>query len=143
MNNRYKLAMAVAVFGVASLAAETEAQSIGLPGQTAVDNSRGGAVRTRNPGRMVSDGVVRHADFADRQSLGTVISEAPVDDPLPGLIAEALQIVFDQINEAITAFRSLLLVRAGETPSTAASTSASSNTGSTGNNVNSSGGGRR
>ena len=116
MKNRRGFALAVSVIGILSAVANSSAQTPGQPGQTASQNSRGGAVRTRNPGNLVNNGVGRHADFSDRQAMGTVITELPTEPPFPGLIADALQVVFDQINTAITAFRNLLLIRAGQTP---------------------------
>jgi len=90
---------------------------------------------------MVQNGVARHSDFADRQSLGTVIDAEETADVFPGLIAEALEIVFGQINDAIAAFRNLLLVRSGQTPVPTSTLNTTTNTNTNTNNTSS--GGRR
>lgn len=132
---------AFSIIGLALAAAVSLAQTpptIGPSAQTARDNASGGGVRTRTPGQMVQNGVSRHSVFSDRQSAGTVITEPPHEEPFPGLIAEALNVVFDQINAAITAFRTLLITRAGQTP-----VINGTNTADGGSNSGGSGGGGR
>lgn len=133
----------LACFSAFALAVAAAVAQVPPSGQTAADNVRGGSVRGRNPGRMVQNGVARHQDFSDRQAAGTEITEPPTDPPFPGLVSELLDIVFTQINEAITAFRNLLLARAGQIPSPSnLGALIGSSAGSTENST-SGGGGRR
>ncbi len=141
MNRRLHTETLLSIGLLALAAIPASGQVIGQPAQTAGDNVRGGAIRGRNPGQMVQNGVARHSDFADRQSLGTVIDAEETLDPFPGLIAEALEIVFGQINDAIAAFRNLLLVRSGQTPVPASALNTATNTNTNTNNTSS--GGRR
>jgi len=135
--------MAISIVCVCLTGAEALGQTPGPSAQTAADNARSGAIRTRNPGRLVQNGVARHQDFADRQSLGTVIDAPATLDPFPGLIAEALEVVFGQINEAISAFRDLLLIRAGQSPVPTSTINSNSTTSGNVSTGGSSGGGRR
>lgn len=143
MNRRLRTETLLTISLVALVTIPASGQVIGPPAQTAGDNVRGGSIRGRNPGQMVQNGVARHSDFADRQSLGTVIDAEETADAFPGLIAEALEIVFGQINDAIAAFRNLLLVRSGQTPIPASALSTATNTNSGTNTNNTSSGGRR
>lgn len=143
MKHQLQGLMAISIACLFFAGTDAVAQTPGPSAQTAADNARSGAIRTRNPGRMVQNGVARHQDFADRQSLGTVIDEPPSLDPFPGLIAEALDVVFGQINEAISAFRNLLLIRAGQTPIPTSAVNSNSNASGNSSSGNSSSGGRR
>ncbi len=102
-------------------------------GQTAAQNARGGSVRGRTPGMMVNTGVAQVNEFQNRQAAGTEITEpAPTITPRTQFIVDALDTVFTQLNRAILAFRNLLLVRAGESPSaviTSPTTGGTTNTG--------------
>lgn len=141
MNRRLRTETLLSIGLLALAAIPASGQVIGQPAQTAGDNVRGGSIRGRNPGQMVQNGVARHSDFADRQSLGTVIDAEEIQDAFPGLIAEALENVFGQINDAIAAFRNLLLVRSGQTPVPASALNTATNLNTSSNNTSS--GGRR
>jgi len=85
-----------------------------IEGGTALENSRGGAVRERAPGRMVTAGVSRAQEFQNSIRGGIEITEpAPVSSPRSELLAESIAAVFNQINLAIVGFHNLLLARAG------------------------------
>lgn len=106
----------LAIIVCLSTCVSASAQST-VTGQTAAQNARGGSVRGRTPGMMVNSGVARVEEFQGRQSVGTVITEPqPTITPRTQFIVDALDTVFSQLNRAILAFRNLLLVRAGETP---------------------------
>lgn len=90
-----------------------EAYSQAIVGaQTALDNAA--AAGSRSPGDMVSAGVAQAMDFANRAAAGTVITEpAPGTSPRAQLLSDTMQILFDQLNQAILLFNTLLRQRAG------------------------------
>ncbi len=103
-------------------AAQVSYGQIGPPGQLARDNARGGAIRVRAPGRMITAGIARAIDFSNRAQAPVQITEtAPPVSIRAQLIADALDIVFAQLNESLRVFTNLLLVRAGRPPAAAPS----------------------
>lgn len=87
-----------------------------IDGGTARANVRSGAVRERAPGLRVNDGIFRHLAFPPQ----TEITEPAPDEDAARifLLTESIEILFDQLNEAISLFRNLLLARAGRPPVT-------------------------
>ncbi len=95
--------------------ARTFAQAI-APAQTALEAARGGAVRSRAPGRMVGAGVAAALTAADVARGGVVITETSRQSSrLSLLIADTVADLFDQLNLLILAFDVLLQQRAGGT----------------------------
>ena len=82
-------------------------------GQTALDNAA--AAGARSPGNMVSAGVAQHLDFGGHV---TVITEQGASDGglLAQTIAASLDILFEQLNQALLLFHNLLLAQAGRPP---------------------------
>lgn len=110
---------AIAVLIVLSILALTPggyAQSF-PSGQTAADNARAGSVRLRDPGNMVNAGVAAAIDFSNNAQapIEIVVTSLPTSIRAQ-LIADSLQIVFDELNQAIVLFHNLLLARAGKPP---------------------------
>lgn len=82
-------------------------------GQTALDNA--GGAGARSPGNMVSAGVAQTLDFGGHV---TIITEQAATDGglLAQTIAASLDILFEQLNQALLLFHNLLLARAGRPP---------------------------
>lgn len=82
-------------------------------GQTALDNTA--AAGARSPGNMVGAGVAQHLNFGGHV---TVITEQGASDGglLAQTIAASLDILFEQLNQALLLFHNLLLARAGRPP---------------------------
>jgi len=83
------------------------------PAQTALDNAA--AAGARSPGNMVTAGVAQHQAFGGHV---TVITEAgpPEVEPFRQAIVASLEILFEQLNQALLLFHNLLLARAGRPP---------------------------
>lgn len=82
-------------------------------GTTAFQDTRGGAVGARAPGRLVQAGLSRHAEFTNFQ-FG--ITEMQTPSPRSQALAAALELFFEDLNAAIQSFAALLLARAGQNP---------------------------
>lgn len=82
------------------------------PAQTALDNA--GAAGARAPGIMVGAGVAQAVSFGNHV---TVITEQGAQtSPRAETIAASLQILFDQLNQALLLFHNLILAQAGRPP---------------------------
>jgi hypothetical protein len=85
-------------------------------GRTALENARGGAVRGRSPGNMVSAGVAQATSFGRGAAIGVDVTETEEPSTVFGsLLAESIDFLFGQVNDAIDQFVDLLLLRAGAT----------------------------
>jgi hypothetical protein len=82
-------------------------------GTTAFQDSRGGAVGTRAPGRLVADGLGRHSQFTNFQ-FG--ITEVQTPSPRSLALVTVFETLFADLNAAIQSFTALLLARAGQNP---------------------------
>lgn len=81
-------------------------------GQTALDNVA--AAGARSPGNMVGAGVAQAVNFGNHV---TVITEQTRPTSLRAeTIAASLQILFDQLNQALLLFHNLILAQAGRPP---------------------------
>ena len=88
-----------------------------VAGFTALENAKGGAVRGRSPGNLVSAGVARTLEAARFARGGIQIVET--SRPIPWqrqFLIESLQIVFDDLNQVITLVSNLLVLRSGGEP---------------------------
>ncbi|MBI4718216.1 MAG: hypothetical protein HY763_10455 [Planctomycetes bacterium] len=124
-------------------------------GQTAAQNTRGGAVRSRAPGHMVSDGVARAIEFGNRAFAGVEITETEI--PSSGraqVLAAQITDLFDALNAGIQALGELIIQRAGGSSTLLGglaqaitgglgSTTTAPTTNNTTNNNTTTGGGRR
>lgn len=116
--NRAKtwLASAVAVGTVFAWSLPALSQVI-INGQHASDNVSGGAVALRAPGNMVNAGVIRAQEAAAFARGGIEIVETSrPPSPRAVFLADAIKIIFDQLNSAILLFDNLLRLRAGTPP---------------------------
>jgi hypothetical protein len=122
MAQRNSLLWAVALPAVFVLCFEatTRGQN-NVAGNTALENARAGSVRGRAPGNIVTAGVARAQNAANFARGGVEITETsrPVHWRVDFLV-EAINIVFEQVNQAIALFANLLAVRAGGEPVIAA-----------------------
>jgi len=83
-------------------------------GQTAAQNSHAGSVHNRAPGLLVSAGVARAMEFANRGRAGVEIVETELPlTPHQQVLITTLETAFDELNQALLALRALLLARAG------------------------------
>ncbi len=90
---------------------------IGPPGQSAADNSRAGAVGLRAPGNMVIAGVARLQQQTRLAQAPITITEAAREISIrKQLLIDSINIIFEQVNDALSLFGNLLLLRAGRTP---------------------------
>ena len=90
---------------------------LAMPGNTALENAGSGAVAIRSPGRMVSAGVGRAIGAANSFRAPTIITETERPTPIHAqFFAEAIDILFNQINDLIFFLHNLALTRAGEEP---------------------------
>lgn len=107
--------VAVAVVAVLTIGAVDALAQVGA-NQVVRQNASGGAIRERAPGQLVQAGIARAVETNNAFLAGVEI----VDEYEPSLraqvISESLQVVFQQVNNAIAAFHNLLLARAGRTP---------------------------
>ncbi|UCE61042.1 MAG: hypothetical protein JSU63_04680 [Phycisphaerales bacterium] len=91
------------------------------PGRTALEAARGGAVRYRAPGNMVSAGVAATLAAADAARAGVRISETWRPTPVRSqALADCLNIVFTQLNTMLALLDEVLLARAGASSSLSA-----------------------
>lgn len=82
--------------------------------QTAAENARGGAVRGRAPGDMVSAGVARAIEFANAARAGVQITEvAPVSSFRTDAMVASITALFEELNQAMLIIGNLLLARSG------------------------------
>lgn len=96
------------------ITASTQAQ-LAPVGNTALENVK--AIGARTPGRMVSAGVGRALEAFDTFRAGPVISETARPTPIHAqFLAEAIDIIFDQLNDLFFFLRNLALIDAGEDP---------------------------
>ena len=82
-------------------------------GQTALDNTA--AAGARSTGNMVGAGVAQHQAFGGHV---TVITEGgpPEVEPFREAFVASLELLFEQLNDALLLFHNLLLARAGRPP---------------------------
>ncbi len=86
-------------------------------GQTALDNARSGAVRSRAPGRMVNAGVAQAIAFGGAARAGIPITETSRPKSFrTDALTRSITLIFEQLNQAISLFHNLLLARAGKPP---------------------------
>lgn len=88
-----------------------------VAGNTALENARAGAARGRAPGNMVSAGVAQAQAAANFARAGIEITETsrPTSWRTEFLV-DAIETVFEQLNQAIALFSNLLVLRAGGEP---------------------------
>lgn len=109
-----KYCAAPVLFTVICLA-PAEAQVI-TSGQNPLDNAA--AAGARAPGDMVIAGVAQAAAFANAGRAGVEITETTRPTSVRAqALADSIAILFEQLNQAIAAFQSLLLLRSGSSPS--------------------------
>lgn len=97
---------------VAQIAQIDPSIQLAMPGQTAAENVS--AVAARSPGNLVSAGVAQALHAADIARGGVEIIETESQSSIGDqLLADSITIVFDQLNQAIAMFESLLRLRAG------------------------------
>jgi len=90
------------------------------PGTLAFENARGGAAARRAPGNIVSAGVARAIAANNSGVRKFEISEVDGEVSFQTeFLTQAIEIIFDQLNEALVLFENLLLARAGRAPSLA------------------------
>ena len=90
--------------------------------QTAAENARGGAVRGRTPGNMVSAGVARALAFADASRAGVQITDIASPSSLrTNAMVASITALFEELNKAFLVIGNLLLARAGIGDDTASS----------------------
>ena len=96
------------------ITASAQAQ-LAPPGNTALENVR--TIGARAPGRMVTAGVGRAIEAFNTFRAGPVISETSRPTPIHAqFLAEAIDIIFDQVNDLFLFLRNLALINAGEDP---------------------------
>ena len=85
-----------------------------VAGNTALENARSGAVRGRAPGNLVVAGTARAQAAARFARAGIEITETslPVSWQTEFLV-DAIEIVFEQLNQAIALVANVLALRAG------------------------------
>lgn len=105
--------LSASILALTSLVFASEGFGQALVGaQTALDNV--GAAGARSPGNMVSAGVGQALNFGNHV---TVITEQTRPTSLRAeTIAASLQILFDQLNQALLLFHNLILAQAGRPP---------------------------
>ena len=81
-------------------------------GQTALDNAA--AAGARSPGNMVSAGVGQAVNFGNHVTV--ITDQGPQTSLRAETIAASLQILFDQLNQALLLFHNLILAQAGRSP---------------------------
>ncbi len=96
-------------------AGSVEAQTI-IEGQSALDNSRGGAIAARAPGNMVNAGLARATAFAASGVNIEITQTARETSIWAQALADSIATVFNQLNQGIFLFHNLLLARAGRPP---------------------------
>ena len=95
-------------------AAPTAGQVI-TNGQNPLDNAA--AAGARAPGNMVAAGVAQAFGIHDDARAGHEITETETPTSVRAqALADSIAILFEQLNQAITAFHNLLLLRGGRTP---------------------------
>ena len=88
-------------------------------GRTAAETLRRDPSLGRSPGRLVVEGVIAAARVGRGARLGVDVTDT-AEDPIEGLlIADAIDILFEQLVTAIRQFETLLRARAGFPPRTA------------------------
>jgi len=115
---RFVWAVAVAaVFAWSAVArAQTTSSAPGTPGlgQHASDNVSGGALAARSPGNMVNAGVARVQQAANFARGGIDIVETTIPtSPGDVFLADAIEILFEQLNSTLLYLGNILLQRAG------------------------------
>ncbi|MGB2986837.1 MAG: hypothetical protein WBE26_13275 [Phycisphaerae bacterium] len=115
MTNRNTWTMGfVAAVAALVINAPANGQSI-LEGQTAFDNLD--ATRGRAPGNMVRTGFARAQTFADATRVPVQITETSRPTPPHAqFMADAIEIVFDQLQQTLLFLGNRLLARAGLAP---------------------------
>lgn len=99
--------------------ARSQTTTPGAPtlGQHASDNVSGGAIAARSPGNMVIAGLVRRQEAVDFARGGIEIVETTrPTSPRAVFLAEAVKIIFDQLNSTLLYLGNILLQRAGLPP---------------------------
>lgn len=97
--------------------AEAQIGTIGPAGQSALTNSSAGAVAFRAPGNLVIAGVARlQQQTALAQAPIEITETTPAFSIRTQLLVDSINIIFDQLNQAISLFSNLLLARAGLPP---------------------------
>jgi len=99
--------------------AQTTPGAPGVPtlGQHASDNVSAGAIAARSPGNMVIAGLVRRQEAADFARGGIEIVETTrPTSPGDVFLADAIEIIFDQLKSVILLFENVLRLRAGLPP---------------------------
>ncbi len=91
-----------------------------IDGQDPLDNVTVAAIGERSPGNLVSDGTFRLSQSGGRPG---EITETPQSSIGSLLLADSIDIVFEQFNQAIVLLQGLLIARAGGTPALPAATS--------------------
>ena len=113
------VAIGVVLAWNAVVTAQTTPTTPGTPGlgQHASDNVSGGAIAARSPGNMVGAGVARAHEAADFARAGIEIVETtrPMS-PRATFLVEAIEIVFEQLNQTLLYLGNILLQRAGLPP---------------------------
>jgi hypothetical protein len=120
-NMRKIVWIAAMALTLASLAGPSYAQQApDAGGRTALENARGGQVRARSPGNLVQAGVAQARMFGRGADIGVDVTETEHPPSIfSQVLAESIDFLFEQINEAIELIGNLLLLRAGETPRSA------------------------
>lgn len=114
MTNNLKKAIVCGVAGSLLLCVSANAQ-LAIPGNTAMENVSAAAVRS--PGNMVSAGVGRAKNAFSTFRAKNVITEtqSPIS-PHAVFYAQAVEIIFKQINDLLFFLHNLSLIQAGLDP---------------------------
>jgi len=115
MNVRIGLptSLALSALLVSSLAAPSSGQ-LAPGGRTALEAARGGAVRSRAPGNMVSAGVAAAITFSDAARAGLEITATSRETSIRDqAIADSIDIIFEQLNTLLVFLDAALQARAG------------------------------
>ncbi len=87
------------------------------PGRSAQENASSGAVASRAPGNLVTAGVARTLQAADLARAGVEITETERPTSIGDqLLADSIEIVFSQLNQAIVLLENLFLAQVGQPP---------------------------
>jgi hypothetical protein len=105
------------ICGLAYLVAPLSAQAQVIYNVPVWDAMSGEALALRLPGTMIDAGIQRHVDARNTFFTHPTITEVGREAPLvTQAYAESLRIVFQGLEDAITALQNVILIRGGRTP---------------------------
>lgn len=119
MIHRRMFTVILAMLAALTVSADAWAQEEPPQSLAVEDNARGGAVRARAPGRMVSAGLARAALAQDRLLSRPEITQSLADRPLTAwqrARVEHMQTLFTTIQQMIVAFHNVIRAQGGRPP---------------------------